>query len=1178
MRVAETKRARKGRRAVSVLICAALSACAVLGSTAVPAQTAAPAAMAPAAAGAWILDHKFSRVPAAQRRVAVVPVVPPPELNATLTEECWTHCIAHAIESDMPDGVPSRATSVRICRDDKNLYVGFECREPAIAQVPLLKQPLKGVWSEENVQVWISPRDKDYFLLAVDPNGSRYEKSLREGTQWSPSWDVKTSRTGEGWVAEMAIPIASLGVKEFPQDASWRINFCRDIAATGERCSWEGTMGNRANPAAWGALFFGQRATYDQQSVAPRLTLYVLDAAVGAPDKTLRAVARIEPGSEDLSKANLRISLDTNQAEQAAALPFPAILAVQGERVSLIMDIAALPPGDYALHADLLDKEGAVLGRAEAAVKKPAPPANPQRSGKLSLLVQPLPVKANAAASWPMIAGVALPMGAIYSPDNVRLLGADGKEIPCRAQARGRWPSDGSIRWLGLDFSANIALKGGDRYVLEYGPKVTAGPVRGFTRSIEGMRSDAVADAWVTDTGDAWWVNTGALYFNVNYKHFSGIENAWVDVRGNGHYGSEGQILNSEVGDSGPYLVDSYGAVYRLANDPQLRVEMEEYNELRLVLRVEGRLMAAGRAGGGDLGRCVLRITAYLGQPFLRVQCTFIFNERTWRSQPSDIGITERMDFHNNFDAAFGTPEIFRKPIQETGTVYLQKLASDKVFLQNLKQPPTVNLHPARAQNWAAGIAADRGFAVDLRDMDELHPKEIEVTPESRVIIHFWPPHGDEKLRSLKVDVNRRTVGELGFATAGSLLDLSVPTSYTTSLKDRDGLFDFDAIRNMDISDPTGVALTYDLLYTFVKGSFDAAEVGEMARAFELCPSAVQDAPSLAASGALREMLPPPRAERAAAMLTRLLALENRSPADGDFNFMDVRRHWLPEDQRWGLRNYWMGANEDLPGALWLLYLQTGRPEIFIAAQRNLRHVLGMDLCNDSSPVLATLADPRRRKIAGAFGDSKTPVHWQSTCSVSDRHARLLGPLLAYYLSGDLVARDAALLWAEAAKSYGPATRGEDGMTYLDNLVELLSLSYDPMLVERAGDCADYLFRMPPDLREAGQWIPGLRGYLRATGDARAAAYLQNLSAALKAAPAQNAPSIGLLRDAHAATGDAGFLDQASNLTESLEKLVRSGTSNAGEDLRFSWDDFCAYVFGAAEPVAPAQSPGSPAQ
>ncbi len=1182
MQVAETRRARMGRRTVSVLICAALSASAVLSIPVARAQTASPAMTSPATgepavAGAWLLDRRFSRVPAAQRRIAVVPIVQPPELDGALTEECWTRCIAYAIESDMPDGVPSRETSVRVCRDDKNLYVGFECREPAIAQVPLLKQPLKGVWSEENVQVWISPRENDLFLLAVDPNGSRYEKSLHEGVQWSPAWDVKTARTVEGWVAEMAIPIASLGVKEFPQDESWRINFCRDIAATGERCSWEGTMGNRANPAAWGTLFFGQLASYDKQSIAARLTLYVLDAAVGAPEKTLRAVVRIEPGSVDLSKTDLRISLEAKDAGQVESLPSPAVFAVQGERVSLIMDIAGLPPGDFALHADLLDKEGAVLGRAEAAVRKPAPPANPQRSGKLSILVQPLPVKAKAAASWPIIAGVALPMGAIYSPDNVRLLGPDGEEVPCRAQARGRWPSDGSIRWLGLDFSANIALKGGDRYTLEYGPKVAAGPIRGFTRSIEGMRSDAVADAWVTDTGDAWWVNTGALYFNVNYKHFSGIENAWVDVRGNGHYGSEGQILNSEVGDSGPYLVDSYGTVYRLANDPQLRVELEEYNELRLILRVEGRLVAAGRGRGGDLGRCVLRIVAYLGQPFLRVQCSFIFNERTWRSQPSDIGITERMDFHNNFNAVFGTPEIYRKPIQQTGAVYLQKLTPDTVLLRNLKQPPTMDLHPARAQNWAAGIASDRGFAVVLRDMDELYPKEIELTPESRVIIHFWPPHGDEKLRSLKADVNRRTVGDLGFATAGSLLDLNVPTAYASSLKDRDGLFDFNAVRNMDISDPAGIALTYDMLYTFVKGPLDADEVSGIARSFELCPSAVQDAQSLAASGALREMLTPPRAERAAMMLTRLLAMESRSPADGDFNFMDVRRHWLPDEQRWGLRSYWMGANEDLPGALWLLYLQTGRPEIFIAAQRNLRHVLGMDLCNDSTPALAALADPRRRKIAGAFGDCKTPVHWQSTCCVSDRHARLLGPLLAYYLSGDLVARDAALLWAEAAKSYGPATCGEDGMAYLDNLVELLSLSYDPVLVERAGECADYLFRMPPDLGETGQWIPGLRACLRATGDARAEAYLRSLGAALKAAPAQDAHPICLLRDALAATGDAGFRSQASKLTEGLEKLARSA-SNAEEDPQFSWDDFCAYVFGAAEPVAPPQAAGTPAK
>jgi hypothetical protein len=230
-----------------------------------------------------------------------------------------------------------------------------------------------------------------------------------------------------------------------------------------------------------------------------------------------------------------------------------------------------------------------------------------------------------------------------------------------------------------------------------------------------------------------------------------------------------------------------------------------------------------------------------------------------------------------------------------------------------------------------------------------------------------------------------------------------------------------------------------------------------------------------------------------------------------------------------------------------------------------------VDLCNDSMPSLAVLADPRRRKIAGAFGHCRTPVHWQSTCCVSDRHARVLGPLLAYYLSGDLAARDAARLWAEAAKNYGPATRGADGMAYLDNLLELLSLNYDPVLVERMGDCADYLFRMPPDPQEASQWIPGLRDYWRATGDPRAAAYLQNLAATLKSAAAQDGGSIGLLRDAYAATGNAEFEARALRLIEGLDKLAHSNLEGAENDPRCCWDDFCAYVFGAAEPAVPLQ-------
>jgi hypothetical protein len=105
-----------------------------------------------------------------------------------------------------------------------------------------------------------------------------------------------------------------------------------------------------------------------------------------------------------------------------------------------------------------------------------------------------------------------------------------------------------------------------------------------------------------------------------------------------------------------------------------------------------------------------------------------------------------------------------------------------------------------------------------------------------------------------------------------------------------------------------------------------------------------------------------------------------------------------------------------------------------------------------------------------------------------------------------------------------------------------------------------------------------LRAHLCPTGDARAVAYLRGLGARLKAAPAQDSRSIGLLRDLYAATGNADFLGQASGLIEGLEKLARSRPPSAEEGPGFGWDDFCAYVFGAAEPLAPPRSDGTPAK
>lgn len=1128
-----------------------------------------------------ILTYEFADVPLKKPR-AILPssAFKAPEIDGDLNKDgCWGGCTPSELGSDMPDGTPTRRTSVRVCYDDDALYLGLVCREPAIGDVPLLmgKKPLKDYWSDENVQFWLafSAADNDFFLFSVDPNGSTYTRSAREGVKWNPEWQVKTVRMPDGWNAEIAIPFKSLNGHRPGPNESWRANFCRDIAATGERCSWEPTLGNRQNPATWGVLFFGSYTAYTTQPQPARLAIFPDQWTLRAEDKTLRAVVRIEPGTIDLSRCRLRVGINPD-AKGAPGTPAPAVLSIKGVRVNLVLNVANLAPGDLTLVAELIDNDNATVGQAEVTLRKDATPAAPA-PGKLTLQVPPCPVKGAAASSWPISTGVALPRGALHRPDHVRLLNSAGKEVPCRGQVRSRWPADGSIRWLALDFRTDLSVPGGERFTLEYGPQVNPVVVRGFNRRIEALKFEVGQDAWILETEDAWWINTGALLFAVG-KRYSGIKQAFVDVDANGHFDWTEQILSSETSGAGPYITDSAGRVYLISEDPNVRVDLEEWNELRLVLRVEGRLVPADRtlttrdALASSMGRCILRITAYAGQPSLGLQCTFFFNDRAAHTVIGDMGILERLDF-KRFDSLFGTPTPFRQPIRDTGPVFLMKLQPDQFLVQNAKEPPTVNLGGTEAPNWAAAAVADRGIMAALRDMAELHPKAIEFCPEvpgnskSKLVVHFWPPFGADTLRSLKGDINRRTVGEIAFATAGKLLDLSVPATFAGGLKDRDGLPDFDAVRAMDLADPTGIAPTYDVFYSFYRGAVDPAEVASVSRLFEAHPHAVQDPQSLAASGVLPELLPSPRAERASAMLQRLLKLEARTPGAGEFNFMDVHRTWLAAENRWSLRNHWMGATADLPGALWQLYLQTGKPEVFLAAERNARHLMAADICHEATRAQVTQADPRRRKIAGAFGDHRTPMHWMSTSCVSGRHARIRGLLLDYYLTGDLNARDTALLWADAARQYGPAVAGEDGLAYMANLSEVLLFSYDPALLERLGDCADYFLRIPLNPGETEQWAPGLRFCARASGDRRLSAYLKSMASVAPTVKRDAFHLVGLLRDL-AAAGDAASQAQADSLIAEVEKSAEEPLNGTTADYAgLSWEDFCAYVFGAGVPA-----------
>ena len=1128
-----------------------------------------------------VLYSEFTPAPSKRYKAAPVTVVPEgpkvdgvskpdsPKIDGDLTDAAWTRCPPIEMESEMGSGGvavdAARATIVRVCRDDVNLYVAFQCREPAIGEVPVVAETTPDALCPENVRVYLAVPDAspDTFILGVDANGARYDTSLLGGTAWAPEWEGVCLRTPDGWTAEMAIPFKSVGIKRPIERETWRVNFMRCVGPTGERLAWEPTMGNAANADRWGMLCFGEADVWKKTVPPARLSLYPDRWAVNADEKILRVVARVENVSGDLAKLKLRLSALASGATEASAA---STLPLRAERAYMVVAVDALPAGAFDLQAELLDAAGLPVAKTKVALRRDVTAVAPAAAGRVEIQVPAYAFKARAASNWPINTGVALPKGALYSPADCRLTDAAGVEVPCTTQVRNRWPADGSIRWLGVEFSANVSREQPQSLFLNYGPGVTRAPSRGFTTEVQKNQYEAL-NMYLMEMEDAWWINTGQILFNIK-KRFAGVEDVAVDVNRNGIYDWTEQILGMPPNRAGgPYLTDEAGRIYRLGADPDLKIQIESFHEQRIVLRGEGRLTSADKNMAGAMGDCVFRLFAYAGQPFIRVQVTFFLDGRTLRGRVADLGIADRLDNDmrkQKCDAFFGVPENVRHPIRDGGAFMLRMKGSDYV-IQNVREPVTLDKRGTGAMNWAGASGADRGVALFVRNMGNLHPKEIEFSADGRIVSHFWPPHGADALRAMPEQVGSRNVGLLGFAHYGRYLNLKAPPEFAGGIKERATLPDFEGVKSIDLAEPGGMALTYDMLYFFFRGEPDLTEIAEISRVFEQQPHAVQSHASLAASGALTDMLPPARAERAAKLTTRLLELETeRGPGTGEFNYMDLRRDWQAREGRWLLVDYWMGARADVGAALWTLYMQTGRPALFTAAEANTRHVMSVDLCRSADPADLTQADPRRRKIAGAFGDHHTPVHWQGAWHVSDRHARIRGLLLAYYLTGNSLARDSATVWADAARRHGIPYSDLDGMAFLNNLADMLAQGYDPVLHDRMGECADYYFRMPCAPQAETVWTPGIRSYARSTRDPRAVRQLENAAAAL---PRDQFQLVGLLRDLEDVAGQASAGQDAQNLIAAFEKrmdaLLGKGVSRNDA---VSWQDMSAYVFGATEP------------
>jgi hypothetical protein len=161
----------------------------------------------------------------------------------------------------------------------------------------------------------------------------------------------------------------------------------------------------------------------------------------------------------------------------------------------------------------------------------------------------------------PVSSGVPLPQGQLWNPASVRLLGPAGQEKPLQTGVLSRWP-DGSIRWLLLDFQADLASGETNEYLLEYGSEIT----RSSGSGVSAKEDDETIS-----------IDTGPLEVS---------------------FGKDGRLIRSVRVDgeswegvvSPEIVLQGVGGLTISTNDTPYTLEIEEAGSDRAVVRVQGEI------------------------------------------------------------------------------------------------------------------------------------------------------------------------------------------------------------------------------------------------------------------------------------------------------------------------------------------------------------------------------------------------------------------------------------------------------------------------------------------------------------------------------------------------------------------------------------------------------------
>ncbi|MGI6610678.1 MAG: DUF4838 domain-containing protein [Limnochordia bacterium] len=185
-----------------------------------------------------------------------------PRLNATIDDPAWKNAARLPAFEDSQGAEALDRTHVLALWDEEALYLRFI----SYAQTEQLKMDSL---LDDAIELFLEDPSEPaaYFHLAINANGARYEAradaTLTIDEAWSAEWLAQTRIGKTSWIADVALPLASFGIKPTPSATGiWRFPpYSAMIKPTTWRMSFKRSGTGRPN-TGWPDAAFHNPATF----------------------------------------------------------------------------------------------------------------------------------------------------------------------------------------------------------------------------------------------------------------------------------------------------------------------------------------------------------------------------------------------------------------------------------------------------------------------------------------------------------------------------------------------------------------------------------------------------------------------------------------------------------------------------------------------------------------------------------------------------------------------------------------------------------------------------------------------------------------------------------------------------------------------------------------------------